>query len=171
MAYLRGLSYKTFKYLLGVLYLLQTPLALLLVITLIAAAIPYALRPVARVAEPFCWIPGISSTLLCSMNSLPRTNNDAPFGPAQWADYPRMIEMQSRTIEQLLDENAGGSGLALEIKKAEMATTDLVTLVRLSELKSKDLLADTLIAFVEDAKKTGDDLQRLGAKVGGTVDS
>jgi hypothetical protein len=58
----------------------------------------------------------------------------------------------------------------LEIKKAEMATTDLVTLVRVSDLKSRDMLADLLARFVDDAKKTGRGLQKLSSKVGGAVD-
>ncbi|EIN09879.1 hypothetical protein PUNSTDRAFT_65969, partial [Punctularia strigosozonata HHB-11173 SS5] len=147
---------------------LQTPLAILLTLTAIAAAIPYALRPVAQVVAPLCWIPGISSSFICSMRA--HTPGEDAWS-VQYADYPRMIEMQSRTLEQLLDEKAGGSSLALEIKKAEMATTDLITLVKFSELQSKELIAETLTSFVEDARKTGDDLQRLGAKVGGTVDN
>jgi hypothetical protein len=80
------------------------------------------------------------------------------------------VNVQSATFEQLLDESVGGSGLALEIKKAEMATSDLITLIRVSELRSRQVLADTLAEFVEDAKKTGRGLQRLNAKVGSAVD-
>lgn len=64
----------------------------------------------------------------------------------------------------------GGSGLSLEIKKAEMATIDLGTLVRVSDLKSRDLIAESLGEFVEDAKNTGRGLQKLSSKVGGAVD-
>jgi hypothetical protein len=78
--------------------------------------------------------------------------------------------MQSAKFEQLLDETSEGSGLSLEIKKAEMATADLTTLVRISDLKSRDLLADVLVEFVNDAKKAGSGLQRLSSKIGGAVD-
>ena len=81
-----------------------------------------------------------------------------------------MVEMQSKSFEQLLDESVGGSGLALEIKKAEMATTDLVTLVRVSKLSSKDLLADALLEFVTNTKETSRGLLKLSAKVGSAVD-
>ncbi|KAF9000668.1 hypothetical protein BDQ17DRAFT_1359325 [Cyathus striatus] len=40
------------------------------------------------------------------------------------------MDVQSKTFEQLLDESTGGSGLSLEIKKAEMATSDLTSLVQ-----------------------------------------
>jgi hypothetical protein len=81
-----------------------------------------------------------------------------------------MIDVQSAMFEQLLDEAVGGSSLALEIKKAEMATTDLIALVRVSKLSSRDVLAESLAEFVEDAKTTGRGLQKLNAKVRGAVD-
>jgi len=65
----------------------------------------------------------------------------------------------------------GGSGLSLEIKKAEMATSDLIALVRVSNnLRSRDMLAESLAQFVNDAKKTGRGLQKLSSKIGGAVD-
>jgi hypothetical protein len=82
-----------------------------------------------------------------------------------------MVHVQSVTFEQLLDESAGGSGLSLEIKKAEMATSDLVTLVRVSShFKSRDLLAEALTQFINDAKRTGRGLQKLSSKITGAVD-
>lgn len=114
-----------------------------------------------------CIIPGISSSAFCRSG---RSQSNRQQGPPQWADYPKLVDVQSATFEQLLDESVGGSGLALEIKKAEMATTDLGTLVRVSNLKSRDMIAETLREFVEDAKKTGRGLQKLSSKVGGAVD-
>ena len=78
--------------------------------------------------------------------------------------------MQSKTFEQLLDETVGSTSLALDIKKAEMATHDLVTVVKLSDLKSRDYLADALVAFSDDARETARGLQRLNAKISGSVD-
>lgn len=108
------------------------------------------------IASPLCIIPGISSSHLCDIS--------------QGADYPTLVAAQSRTFDQLLDDTASGSGLSLEIKKAEMATNDLVTLVRVSDLKSRDLLASTLIGFVEEARKTSRGLQKFTSKVGSAVD-
>ena len=88
----------------------------------------------------------------------------------RWADYPKMVDIQSKTFKQLMDESIGGSALSLEVKKAEMAITDLVSFVRLSKLKAKDTLASSLLQFVLDAKKTGRGLQKLSSKIGGTVD-
>jgi len=80
------------------------------------------------------------------------------------------MEVQGSTFERLLDGSAGGSGLALEVRKAEFATADLATLVRHSDLRSNDVLADLLTTFVKDAKKTARSLTKLSSKVGGAVD-
>lgn len=81
-----------------------------------------------------------------------------------------MIEIQSKTFEQLLDESIGSSSLALDIKKAEMATSDLVTVVRISDLRSKDQLANALSGFSDNARETARGLQKLNAKISGSVD-
>jgi len=69
-----------------------------------------------------------------------------------------------------MDDFVTGSALSLQVKHAEMATTDLVTLVRINDLKAKNTLATSLLDFVDDAKKTGKGLQRLSSNVGGAVD-
>ncbi|KAH7868344.1 uncharacterized protein C8R40DRAFT_1027372, partial [Lentinula edodes] len=78
-----------------------------------------------------------------------------------WADFPRLMNIQSSTFEQLLDNSVGGSGLSLDVKKAEMAMSDLVVLVKFT---------DALSSFAHDARRTGRGLQTLGSKVGGAVD-
>lgn len=81
-----------------------------------------------------------------------------------------MIEIQSKTFEQLLDESVGSSSVALEIKKAQLATSDLLTVVKTSDLRSKDLLAEALRDFTDNARDTARGLQRLHAKVSSSVD-
>jgi hypothetical protein len=121
--------------------------------------------------SPVCYLPLISSSNLCESwrNALPEKNAPGKKTP-QWADYPKMVDLQSKTFQQLMDESIGGSALSLEVKKAEMAITDLVSFVQLSKLKAKDTLASSLLQFVLDAKKTGRGLQKLSSKIGGTVD-
>ena len=121
--------------------------------------------------SPVCYMPLISSSNLCESwrNTLP-VNKTAGKKAPRWADYPKMVDLQSKRFQQLMDESIGGSALSLEVKKAEMAITDLVSFVRLSKLKAKDTLASSLVQFVLDAKKTGRGLQKLSSKIGGTVD-
>ena len=116
--------------------------------------------------SPVCYLPLISSSNLCEAWSSTLPGKKAP----RWADYPKMVDLQSKTFEQLMEESIGGSALSLEVKKAEMAITDLVSFVQLSKLKAKDTLASSLLEFVLDAKKTGRGLQKLSSKIGGAVD-
>ena len=147
--------------------LLRKPLAVLLVIYGLALISAHAFRSLQIIVSPFCFVPGFSRSSLC--HDFSARQNDTAQKP-QWADYPKLVEVQSRTFEQLLEETAGGSGLSLEIKKAEMATNDLVTLIRVSELRSKDLLATTLVGFVEEARKSARGLQRFTSRVASAVD-
>ena len=157
------------KYVWGVLstslWLLKKPLSFILFLFLLATIISRVNQTLRTAFAPLCFIPGISNLALCRSSP---THHD--HRPPQWADYPKLVDVQSATFEQLLDESVGGKGLALEIKKAEMATVDLNTLVRVSNLKSRDMIAQSLTNFVEDAKRTGRGLQKLNSKVGGAVD-
>ncbi|KZT29732.1 hypothetical protein NEOLEDRAFT_1106279 [Neolentinus lepideus HHB14362 ss-1] len=145
--------------------LLRIPLSMLLFIWILAFVVGKMSHSIRTVMSPLCIIPGISSLSVCTWSQVSDGRS------TRWADYPKLVDMQSSTFEQLLDESVGGAGLALEIKKAEIATSDLTTLVRVSDLNSRDLLADSLVEFVDDAKRTGRGLQKLSAKINGAVDS
>ncbi|KIP10509.1 hypothetical protein PHLGIDRAFT_33877 [Phlebiopsis gigantea 11061_1 CR5-6] len=153
------------SYLLGIvkdaLWLLRKPLSAILFVYILAYLLALTSSAFRAVVAPLCWVPGIASTPMCyTPPKIPR-----------FADYPKLAEIQGATFEQLLDETVGGSGLSLEIKKAEMATSDLVTLVKVSKFKSKDLLAQHLEGFVDAAKKTSRGLQRFSSRVSGAVDN
>ncbi|KAJ3912931.1 hypothetical protein F5877DRAFT_53274 [Lentinula edodes] len=111
---------------------------------------------------PLCAIPGLADFSLCSRNHK-FDQNGHPLPPL-WADFPCLMTAQSSTFEQLLDNSVGDSGLSLDIKKAEMAMSDLVVLVKFSKMTSKDVLGRC------DARQAGRGLQTLGSKVGGAVD-
>lgn len=61
--------------------------------------------------------------------------------------------------------------MSVQITKAEMATLDLVVLVRISDLKTKDMLAAALVTFAAKARTTALDLQVLMSKILGAVDT
>ena len=144
--------------------LLRRPLGWLLFLWMLSVLLVKVSDTFRKAFSPVCRVPFISSSSLCRPLS-----NDVAHVP-QWADYPRLVEIQSSNFEQLLGDTVGGSALTLEIKKVEMATRDLVTLVKYSDLKSKDHLADSLLLFVDDAKTTGRGLQKLTSKINGAVD-
>ncbi|CAK5273986.1 unnamed protein product [Mycena citricolor] len=145
--------------------LLRIPLSALLFLWMLAFLIGLMSHSIRAAFRPLCFIPGLGSSSLC------RPHGAAPTQSApRWADFPSLVDMQSATVDQLLDETSSGSALALQIKKAEMATTDLVTLVGVSELRSRDILSDALRTFVDDARTTGRSLNKLSSKVSGAVD-
>ncbi|KAJ6623975.1 hypothetical protein B0H10DRAFT_2008034 [Mycena sp. CBHHK59/15] len=147
--------------------LLRKPLSFLVFLWLFAFILSRISHTIRAAFRPLCYIPGISSSAMCLPDGYATAgNHQSP----RWADYPKLVDVQSATFEQLLDESTSGAGLALQIKKAEMATVDLVTLVRVSELRSRDMLADHLRQFVDDARTAGRALQKLNSKVSGAVD-
>lgn len=151
---------------------LRKPLALLLAVYLLSVLVSRLLHTFSDTLRttlaPLCLLPVISRMPLC--HSPLSLEGPKPRHTPRHADYPSLIQLQSATFEELLDESVGGAGLALEIKKAEMATSDLTTLVRVSGLTTKDTIAETLEVFVEGARRTSRGLQRFSAKVGGAVD-
>ncbi|KAI0067299.1 hypothetical protein BV25DRAFT_1896972 [Artomyces pyxidatus] len=151
--------------------LLKQPIAILLFIWLLGFLLARISNTIRSSLAPLCYIPGVSR--LCVV---PIAQNTAPVaqrgtGQPAWADYPRLMNVERQTFETLLEETVDSAGLALEIKKAEMATSDLATLVRVSDLTSRDMLAEMLSEFVKDARKAGRGLQQFSSKVGSAVDS
>lgn len=145
---------------------LRYPLSFLFFLYLLALITRKMNQTFNSLFSPFCAVPGISHSNLCRTAPPPSTGHR----PVQWADYSHLVDVESKTFQQLMDGVVGGSALSLEVKQAEMATADLVVLVRISDLKAKDRLATSLLEFIESAKTTGRGLQRLSSKVGGAVD-
>ena len=124
-------------------------------------------------ARPMCSLP-IVSPMIPSCHSgafkRPQTHTSAR-RPARLVDYPKFVDFQARTVDQLLDKSAGKTDLALEIKKTEIASNDLIIFVRASDLKSKDQISIRLSGFSEEARGAGRSLHSLGEKIQGAVDS
>jgi hypothetical protein len=159
---IRGVSFGgwyAFDVIRTALALLRKPLSAILCLWLLAIILLYISQTLRAAFAPICWLPFLSSSIMC---------RPLPFPPG--ANYPVLVEAETKTFEQLLDESSGGSALSLEVKKAEMATADLITLVRVSNLRSRDALANMLSDFVHDAKTTGRRLQKLHSRVSGSVD-
>jgi len=124
-------------------------------------------------ARPVCSLPVVSSMIpFCRWEAFKESSTHTSAGrPVRWANYPKLVDLQTRAFDQLLDESVGNKRLALAVKRAEMASNDLITMVRASELKSRDQIAERLNKFVDDARGTGRSLHSLGAKIQGAVDS
>ncbi|KAH9930053.1 uncharacterized protein B0H18DRAFT_873504 [Fomitopsis serialis] len=85
------------------------------------------------------------------------------------ANFAQLVKLQD-SFESIMDANVRTGAIGLKLKGSEMVMRDLVARVRASDLTSRDTLAETLLRFVEDAKKTGEGLHRLSAKINGAVD-
>ena len=110
---------------------------------------------------PVCKLPLISGRIsYCTQDAFTRR-----FAP----DFPKLASLQSR-LEDVMDDSASSSIVAVDIKNSEMAVRDLTTLVKLSSLTAKESLVNRLNDFVVDAKIAGRNLQRFGGRVGGAVD-
>ena len=149
--------------------MVKYPISNILAIMVCAYALAIMLRPVKSALAPMCSIPLIS--LLCPAGALDGPSRAPnPQHTPVWADFPSLMKVENKTFESLIDETLEGAGLALEIKKAEMATSDLVTLVGVSNMDSRKILQDALSAFEKDARKVSRGLTCFGSKVGGAVD-
>lgn len=140
---------------------LTWPLAVLVGLWLLATTFSYISVQLSS-AFTLCALPGISWSGVCQPLNAPPTGGQRVMG----TDYPALIAAQNEIFEQLLDSSVGGSALilSLDVKNAEMATKDLVALVRISDLKVKDMMAKSLEDFVFDVKITGQGLQKLISK-------
>ena len=124
-------------------------------------------------ARPVCSLPIVSPMIpFCNWEVFKGSPTHTSGGrPVLRADYPELVNLQTKTFGQLLDENAGSKGLASEVKKAETASNHLITWVRVSDLKSKDQIVERLSRLVDDARGAGRSLHSLGSKINGAVDS
>ncbi|RXW16329.1 hypothetical protein EST38_g9523 [Candolleomyces aberdarensis] len=154
---------------------LRYPLIAIFFLFLLASLINGISSTLSAAFSPMCYVPIVNRMSICTWVTRMASQSQGGAGKVRWADFPGLVGVQTRTFEQLVDDSlasgSSGSGLALNIRKAEMATADLIALVRLSDLYSRNSLVETLSEFIQDAKTTEQNLHRLDAKVNGAVDS
>lgn len=148
------------------LVVLRTPIQWMLTLWILCFGISYFYAHwaglIQKTVSPLCSIPLMSSKFaFCSEENIPL------YKPK--ADYPSLMELQGN-LESLLEKSVGGSTLAFDLKQSEMAVKDLKSLVTMSQLMCRERLAATLEDFVQSARFAGRDLQKLGSRVGGSVD-
>ncbi|KAK7008426.1 hypothetical protein R3P38DRAFT_2551550 [Favolaschia claudopus] len=153
-----------------VLKLLYLPLAGLLCAWFLVWLLGQLSGTAHEVFSSFCFLPVVSWAAVCKSGLEPVVFSKSISQETRWADFPTLMAIQDTTMAQLLDENSSGSALALHILKAKMATTDLATLVRHSDMKSRIRLAEHLEQFAKDAETASQSLTDLSAQVFGSVD-
>ena len=140
------------------------PISITLAIIACICALAIMSDAVRSVLAPMCSVPAVS--LLCPAIAHPPNPERIPL----WADFPNLLKVESKTLETLLEGTVEVPGLALEMKKAEMATSDLAMLVRVSKLNSREFLADALREFVKDSRQVSRGLMSFSSSVGSAVD-
>lgn len=154
-----------FDILKSVILMLKTPLKVVIffwVLSLLGNRLSLETR---KALAPFCWVPVVTQSHMCRP-----IDAESSSTKATQANFVRLEEEQSQTLHTVLVESFGNSALALDIKRAELATSDLATLVQVSNLSMKKAIEDHLRDFGSRASKTADGLQNLAAKVNGAFD-
>lgn len=153
---------------------LQKPLAIVLAIYLffggLIIAQNMATKSIMTSLSPICRIPGMSwLNLPFCPTIIPRgAGKDGPgTGPLE---FERLMNIQDR-FEEVLEKSAQGVDLPMEMRRTEMAVRDLRTMVRYSNLQSKDELLLEFDGFIKTAGATCSDLTRFNTRVGSAIDS
>ncbi|RPB04507.1 hypothetical protein L873DRAFT_1666644 [Choiromyces venosus 120613-1] len=153
---------------------LRKPLIYLFYIYIFAVLIFYILQFAAeslyRMMSPICALPGMSLLEVPICDFARRTGSGDDGTRIQQTDFPKLINLQA-SFEDILENSAGGSSMALDLKNSEVAVRDLSMLVRVSKLVNKDELSEKLDDFVHTAKQTSRGLTRFGSRVNGVVDN
>ncbi|KAH6909167.1 hypothetical protein BKA70DRAFT_1277683 [Coprinopsis sp. MPI-PUGE-AT-0042] len=154
--------------------LMKYPLIVIVFLLLLATVLISVAGVFKSAFAPFCYIPGVNTMGACQwINYIPQAggHGTSTGKELQRADYPALVDLEAKTFDQLVDDSMGVAGsLSLNLKKTEVACKDLISLVRISDLASKDVLAETLVEFTNDAKVTSEGLNRLSAKFNGALD-
>ena len=155
--------------LLNAMKLLKYPLTLLLaayILSFLVSRVYLSLTtPLTSVLAGICRLPGSSLMGLEFCDKM-----SASQAKPRHVDYPKLMEIETQSFEKLLDNSISSTDLVFDLKKAEMATADLNTVLLASDLPIKDHLSTAIRAFVDDARGTGRALQRFDAKVEGAID-
>lgn len=85
------------------------------------------------------------------------------------SDYLRFVEMQLPRIEELVDITVDVPALVMQLKRVEMATSDLATLVRWSDVPVSQQLFRSLRQTVEEVRVMGPRLSRFSTIVDSAV--
>lgn len=149
----------------------QRPLALLLAIYLLFGGLIVTQNMITKSVfaslSPVCRVPGVSYLHLPFCPTLEPIIADGSQKPVEFDD---LMNVQSK-FEEVLEKSVEGASLPMEMKRSEMDIRDLRTLVKHSELQSKDELALEFDGYIGTVREMASDLQRFNTHVGSAVDA
>lgn len=153
----------------------QRPLALLLAIYLSFGAIIIAQNMATRSLyvslSPICRFPGATLFNLpfCPAPPPASTPGDDPPEPSI-LEFDDLMGVQGK-LEQVLEKSSDGVSLPYEMKRSETTIRDLRTLVKSSDIQSRDELVHEFDSYIDVARRSAADLQRFNTHCGSAVDS
>ncbi|RFU80678.1 hypothetical protein TARUN_1526 [Trichoderma arundinaceum] len=89
---------------------------------------------------------------------------------SSFIDFTNLMEVQSG-FESVLDKSTVGLSMPLELKRSEMATRSLRSLLKESEIAVREDFILELNGYIEKVGQVGSDLQTFYIHIGSTVDS
>ncbi|XXH02493.1 hypothetical protein Hte_008869 [Hypoxylon texense] len=143
------------------------PLAMMLAIYLTIGACIMAKDMLVNSAKaplkPLCQVPGASlvNPSFCS---------DGPSrAGSSVVEFDGLMTVQSQ-FEKVLEESAQGVSLPLEMKRSEASVRDLRTMVRYSDLPTRNELVHEFDNYIDSIRVSANDLTKFNTHVGGAVD-
>ncbi|KAI1413204.1 hypothetical protein F5Y13DRAFT_161785 [Hypoxylon sp. FL1857] len=149
----------------------QWPLAIMLAIYLSIGACIMAkdalVNSVSAPLAPLCRIPGVSLMNLpfCSDGSRTGSRNGSSL-----VEFDELMHVQDQ-FEKVLEDTAQGVSLPMDMKRSEASVRDLRTMVKYSELPTRNELVHEFDNYIEVVRISANDLQMFNTHVGSAVDS
>lgn len=121
--------------------------------------------------SPLCRIPGVAWLDLPFCPAIiPKDAHKSASSKKPPVEFDGLMNVQER-FEEVLEKSAQGVSLPMEMKRSETSVRDLRTMVRYSNLQSKEELVLEFDGFIDAARTASNDLQKFNTHVGSAVDS
>lgn len=143
-------------------------LALYMAVGIVMIGKDLVLQSASASFQPICRIPGASLLNLqfCPGNHLTPGSNPT----SEPLEFDELMNAQAQ-FEKVLEDSAQAVSLPMEMKRTEASVRDLRTVVKYSDLPSRDELVYEFDGYIDVIRHIIDDLQSFNTHVGGAVDS
>ncbi|KAI5864882.1 hypothetical protein GGS23DRAFT_562247 [Durotheca rogersii] len=151
----------------------QWPLAIILALYLIIGACILAkdtlVSSISSPLAPLCRIPGVS---LMGLPFCANARPEPPNGPSTSGsvEFDELMNVQAN-FEKVLEDSASGVSLPMEMKRSEASVRDLRTMVKYSDLPTRDEMVLEFDNYIDHVRTSANGLQMFNTHVGGAVDS
>ncbi|KAI0169129.1 hypothetical protein GGR52DRAFT_553831 [Hypoxylon sp. FL1284] len=150
----------------------QWPLAVMFAIYLSIGACMMAkdalVNSVSTPLAPLCQIPGASllSPTFCADAPAQTGSRDG----SSMVEFDELMNVQSQ-FEKVLEDSAQGVSLPMDMKRSEASVRDLRTMVRYSDLPTREEMVHEFDNYIDSIRTSANDLTMFNTHVGSAVDS